>query len=171
MKFLSRYDKSANNILESRIWTSIGQTPWAEPENLSEWYIRCVAFPAEALREARRIGAYTLVDRGTWLTLREEMRDMVCYKEGEIEWEGNGMDGRWYELTGDGLHNPALALARSNALDIELAERFVRWVVWKEGGQKVLDEFRVGGERLHGTSGQVSEKFVKGATERGHPRL
>lgn len=31
IRFLSRYDKSANNILESRIWTTIGQTPWSEP--------------------------------------------------------------------------------------------------------------------------------------------
>lgn len=31
IRFLSRFDKSANNILESRIWTSIGLTPWSSP--------------------------------------------------------------------------------------------------------------------------------------------
>lgn len=32
IRFLSRFDKSANNILESRIWSSIGLTPWSSPE-------------------------------------------------------------------------------------------------------------------------------------------
>lgn len=31
VRFLSRFDKSANNILESRLWTSIGLTPWSSP--------------------------------------------------------------------------------------------------------------------------------------------
>ena len=30
VRWLSRFDKSANNILESRLWTTIGQTPWSE---------------------------------------------------------------------------------------------------------------------------------------------
>jgi ABC-type tungstate transport system permease subunit len=72
VRFLSRYDKSANNIRESAIWTSIGQTPWSEP--YSHWYHRFVAFPVAALQAASVLGEYTLVDRGTWYAVREEDR-------------------------------------------------------------------------------------------------
>ena len=72
VKFLSRYDKSANNIRESHIWTTIGQTPWAHP--YSSFYHRYVDFPYEALRAASRLGEYTLVDRGTWYAIEEDAR-------------------------------------------------------------------------------------------------
>lgn len=70
VRFLSRYDKSANNIRESSLWTSIGQTPWSEP--YSHWYHRYVAFPLAALKAASILGEYTLVDRGTWYAVGEE---------------------------------------------------------------------------------------------------
>lgn len=75
VKFLSRYDKSANNIRESNIWTSIGQTPWSHP--YSSWYHRYVDFPFGALRAASRLGEYTLVDRGTWYAVGGEVRNKM----------------------------------------------------------------------------------------------
>lgn len=73
VKFLSRYDKSAGNIKESWIWSSIGQTPWAHP--LSTWYHRYVEFPFQALKAASALGEYTLTDRGTWLAVEQHVRD------------------------------------------------------------------------------------------------
>jgi len=72
VRFLSRYDKSANNIRESQIWTTIGQTPWAHP--YSSFYHRYIDFPYGALRAASRLGEYTLVDRGTWYAIEEDVR-------------------------------------------------------------------------------------------------
>ena len=72
VRFLSRYDKSASNIRESLMWSSIGQTPWSEP--YSQWYHRFVAFPYEALRAAATLDEYTLVDRGTWYSIEAETR-------------------------------------------------------------------------------------------------
>jgi len=63
--FLSRYDKSATNIKESLIWTSIGQCPWVDPDS-ADLYHRYPAFPFQVLETAARLGEYTLVDRGTW---------------------------------------------------------------------------------------------------------
>lgn len=77
-RFLSRYDKSANNILESSLWASIGQTPWSEP--YSHWYHRYVEFPVRALECASKLGEYTIVDWGTWWTVGEEIRkEMVIF--------------------------------------------------------------------------------------------
>ncbi|KAK5074264.1 hypothetical protein LTR64_006592 [Lithohypha guttulata] len=149
VSFLSRYDKSANNILESRIWSTIGQTPWAEPATLSEWYTKHIAFPAEALKEACKIGAYTLVDRGTWLQMcnDNECVGMMCFKEGSITWDEDQKShdvtlSRAYQLDGDGLRNPACALVSPEATDKALAEAFVNWVAWDDGGQDVLCSFR-----------------------------
>ncbi len=72
VRFLSRYDKSANNIRESMIWTTIEQTPWSHP--YSSWYHRYVNFPFGALRAASRLGEYTLVDRGSWYAIGDEVR-------------------------------------------------------------------------------------------------
>ena len=83
VRFLSRYDKSANNIRESSIWTSIGQTPWSEP--YSTWYHRYVDMPIGALRAASRLGEYTLVDRGTWYAVEESVKEgLVVYVSVQI---------------------------------------------------------------------------------------
>ena len=79
VRFLSRYDKSATNIKESAIWTSIGQTPWSYP--FSFFYHINPEFPYQALATAARLHEYTLTDRGTWYGvepwIREEMKIFV----------------------------------------------------------------------------------------------
>ncbi|KAL8726933.1 MAG: hypothetical protein Q9181_005880 [Wetmoreana brouardii] len=55
VRFLSRYDKSATNIKESYIWTTIGQ----------------------ALQTAAKLGEYTLVDRGTWWGVEGWVREKM----------------------------------------------------------------------------------------------
>jgi ABC-type tungstate transport system permease subunit len=75
VRFLSRYDKSANNIKETSIWASIGQTPWSHP--YSVWYHMYVEFPFQALRAAAQLGEYTLVDRGTWCSIEESVRERM----------------------------------------------------------------------------------------------
>jgi ABC-type tungstate transport system permease subunit len=76
VRFLSRYDKSAANIAESRIWATIGQTPWAHP--YSPWYHRFVDFPFQALRAASKLGEYAIMDRGTWYAVEPEVRDAMA---------------------------------------------------------------------------------------------
>lgn len=79
VRFLSRYDKSATNIKESAIWTSIGQTPWSYP--FSFFYHINPEFPYQALATAAKLHEYTLIDRGTWYGvepwIREEMHIFV----------------------------------------------------------------------------------------------
>ncbi|KAI4208188.1 MAG: hypothetical protein LQ349_009762 [Xanthoria aureola] len=75
VRFLSRYDKSATNVKEEFIWTSIGQAPWAYP--YSDLYHRYNSFPFQALEAAAKLGEYTVVDRGTWYSVDEWIRDSM----------------------------------------------------------------------------------------------
>lgn len=75
VRFLSRYDKSATNVKEAFIWTTIGQAPWAYP--YSNLYHRYNSFPFQALEAAAKLGEYTVVDRGTWYSVDEWIRDSM----------------------------------------------------------------------------------------------
>ncbi|KAI1630214.1 hypothetical protein EDD37DRAFT_87328 [Exophiala viscosa] len=144
VRFLSRYDKSANNIRESHIWTVIGQTPWSHP--YSSWYHRYIDFPFGALRAASRLGEYTLVDRGTWYAIEDDVRkNMIVFKE---------------SLDDDSLRNPAHALVGSLARDQDLAEAFVEWLSQDDGGQKVVKEFAVNGTILYAPVSRDSMRFM-----------
>lgn len=140
VRFLSRYDKSAANIRESSIWTTLGITPWSEP--YSGWYHRYVAFPAEALRAASVLGEYTLCDRGSWYAAPEQVRkDMCVYKEAENS-----------ELREeDALLNPALLLIGSRVAEgsEDVVRRWAEWLVRGDGGQRVVATFALGGAVLH----------------------
>ncbi|KAK5054449.1 hypothetical protein LTR84_001339 [Exophiala bonariae] len=148
VRFLSRYDKSANNIRESHIWTTIGQTPWAHP--YSSFYHRYVDFPFGALRAASRLGEYTLVDRGTWYAIEESVRQgMIVFKESIDAAED------------DPLINPAHALVGTLAENRELADAFVQWLQSDEGGQSIIGSFAVHGTVLHSRAIKGHEPFSR----------
>lgn len=140
VKFLSRYDKSAANIRESAIWSTLGVTPWSEP--YPGWYHRYVAFPAEALRAASVLGEYTLCDRGSWYAAPEQIRrDMRVYKEAENLEVGEE----------DALLNPALLLVGSRVAEgnEEVVRRWVEWMERDDGGQRSVATFALEGVVLH----------------------
>lgn len=61
--FLSRGDRSGTHIRERRIWDEAGVTPGGE------WYLETGQGMGDTLITARQSGAYTLVDRGTYLAV------------------------------------------------------------------------------------------------------
>ncbi|RAL63040.1 hypothetical protein DID88_004125 [Monilinia fructigena] len=135
IRFLSRYDKSAANIKESSIWATIGQTPWAHP--YSSWYHRYVEFPFAALRAACALGEYTITDKGTWLSIEEEIREkMIIFKASTDDAD-------------DPLLNPAHILVGTRGKNIAMAHKFADWMIQRDGGQKVIEEFEVNGEILY----------------------
>lgn len=135
VRFLSRYDKSANNIAESRIWATIGQTPWSTP--YSPFYHQYLDFPFGALRAASKLGEYTLVDRGTWNSIEEDVRErMLLFKEAFEADES------------DPLLNPAHILVGQCATNKEMANRFVDWMI-SDQGQRIVTEFAVNGVVLY----------------------
>lgn len=135
VRFLSRYDKSANNIAESRIWTTIGQTPWATP--YSSFYHCYPDFPFGALRAASKLGEYTLVDRGTWNSIERETTDrMILFKEA------------FEAAEDDPLLNPAHILVGTYSTNKQLANSFAEFMT-NDKGQKTVREFEVNGVVLY----------------------
>lgn len=135
IRFLSRYDKSANNIKESAIWTAIGQTPWAHP--YSSWYHRYVEFPFAALKAACVLGEYTLTDKGTWLSIDGEIREKMSIFKASTD----ALD--------DPLLNSAHILVGARGKNISIAHKFADWMIARDGGQKVVEEFAVNGAILY----------------------
>ncbi|KAL8687738.1 MAG: hypothetical protein Q9218_006179 [Villophora microphyllina] len=134
VRFLSRYDKSATNIKESYIWTTIGQVPWAYP--YSDFYHRYTAFPFQAMETAAKLGEYTLIDRGTWWGVEAWVREkMTVFAKDED--------------TDHILLNPAHALVGTWSRYHDNANAFADWMVREDGGQKVASEFRVNGAVLY----------------------
>ncbi|KAL4890991.1 hypothetical protein BDV59DRAFT_203981 [Aspergillus ambiguus] len=126
-RFLTRYDKSATNLKDSELWTSIGQVPWATA--YSKWYHQYIDYPVQALSAASLLKEYTITDRGTYLTLADQNKtlteNIVIYKRGEDVPE---------------LLNPADIIIGKKTLDDTVTTAFVRWV-HSEAGQKVIVNF------------------------------
>src|ERR1700680_2783893 len=67
--FVSRGDKSGTNAAELRLWKIAGQTPDALKE---KWYRDIGGGMGQALNAASAMDAYTLSDRGTWLSFNNK---------------------------------------------------------------------------------------------------
>jgi tungstate transport system substrate-binding protein len=72
--FVSRGDDSGTHQKEKEIWEKSGRKPDGD------WYVEAGAGMAQALRMANEKHAYTLADRATFLTLRDEL-DLVVLAE------------------------------------------------------------------------------------------
>src|SRR5882724_3942771 len=68
--FVSRGDKSGTNAAELRLWKSAGQSP--DMLNKEKWYRDIGGGMGQALNAASAMDAYTLSDRGTWLSFRNK---------------------------------------------------------------------------------------------------
>ncbi|KAG6910328.1 hypothetical protein DXG01_011396 [Tephrocybe rancida] len=135
VRFLSRFDKSATNIKESEIFITIGQVPWGLA--YSKWYHQYPRFPLPALEAASLLSEYTLTDRGTWLSSPASVTgNLVIFKAGSDD-------------SSDPLLNPAHVLRGTKATNPDIAKSFMTWVIAKDGGQKVVAEFKKEGKVLY----------------------
>ena len=71
--FVSRGDDSGTNTKEKSIWTSAGITPTAE----SGWYFSIGQGMGDTLNFANEKLAYTLADRGTWLSMQAKLQGLA----------------------------------------------------------------------------------------------
>ena len=128
--FLSRGDDSGTHKAELRLWGSTGIDPGPAS---GTWYRESGRGVGGTLNTANGMGAYTLSDRGTWLSFRNK---------GELELLVEG-DPR--------LENPYAAIVvdpkRHAHVKAELAQQLVDWLVSDEG-QRAIDAYRVDGEQL-----------------------
>ena len=128
--FVSRGDKSGTHAAELRYWQDAGvQAGGAR----GEWYKDIGQGMGPALNAAAALNAYTLADRGTWLSFKNR-GDLAILVEG---------DKRLFNQYGVMLVNPAKH-PHVKAAD---GQAFIDWLVSPEG-QKTTAEYKIGGGQL-----------------------
>ncbi|MGB9717377.1 MAG: substrate-binding domain-containing protein [Thermoproteota archaeon] len=79
--FISRADKSGTNMLELSIWEKLG----IQSSNKTQaWYIEAGAGMGAVLRMANEKKAYTLTDRATWLSFKNQLKSLKALVEGDV---------------------------------------------------------------------------------------
>lgn len=138
--FLSRGDDSGTHKAERRLWQAAGTDP--SPASGS-WYRETGAGMGATLNTAASMQAYTLADRGTWLSFRNR-DDLRVVVEG---------DERLFNPYGVILVSPK----RHPHVKAEDGRRFIQWLI-SQAGQRAIGEFRVAGEVLfHPSVGQGTD--------------
>jgi len=128
--FVSRGDKSGTHAAELRLWKAAG----IEPSQLkASWYRDTGSGMGPALNTAASLNGYILVDRGTWLSFKNR-QNLVIVVEG---------DKRLFNQYGVIAVNPAKYPHVKQAA----GQKFIDWLV-SEAGQKVIAEYKIGGEQL-----------------------
>jgi tungstate transport system substrate-binding protein len=129
--FVSRGDKSGTDTLEHRLWRLAGIDPGKAGDGA--WYRDIGASMGADLDAAQAMRAYTITDRGTWLSFA---------KKGELTVlvEGDPRLLNRYDVI---LLNPAKHPVPKQAL----AQRLALWLLSPEG-QAAIGAYEVNGEQL-----------------------
>jgi tungstate transport system substrate-binding protein len=129
--FVSRGDKSGTDALEHRLWRAAGIDP-ARAGGRS-WYRDIGGGMGAALNTAAAMGAYTLSDRGTWLSFGNK-GELAVLVEGDPQ-----LRNRYDVILLDPkMHPEAKQLP---------ARRFADWLVSAEG-QAAIGAYELNGEPL-----------------------
>ena len=127
--FASRGDKSGTNTKELSIWSSAGITPTKD----MPWYKALGQGMGETLTFANEQKAYTLSDRGTYLSMSDKLPDL------KIVLGGNTLA----ENKDKSLVNPYGVLAvnpdKHPGVKYDLAMQFVKWITSVDEQQKIGD--------------------------------
>ncbi len=126
--FVSRGDKSGTHGAELRFWKAAG----VDPKGWSS-YKESGSGMGPTLNMAASLGAYTLADRGTWLSFKNR-QDL------EILYAG---DRAMFNPYGVMLVNPV----KHPAVKKEAGMQFIDWITGPKG-QAAIADYKIGGEQL-----------------------
>ncbi|MBV8737340.1 MAG: substrate-binding domain-containing protein [Alphaproteobacteria bacterium] len=129
--FVSRGDKSGTDALEHRLWRVAGIDP--AKAGGGSWYRDIGGGMGAALNAAQAMDAYTISDRGTWLSFGNK-GDLTVLVEGDPRLLNR------YDVI---LLNPEKHPVPKQAL----ARRFAQWLLSPEG-QAAIGAYKVNGEQL-----------------------
>jgi tungstate transport system substrate-binding protein len=132
--FISRGDKSGTNAAELRLWKMAGRTPDALRD---KWYRDIGGGMGQALNAASAMDAYTLSDRGTWLSFKNRGSLIVAI-------EGDPRLLNRYDVI-------ELNPEKHAGAKLAAAKVFADWLVSFEG-QQAIDAFEVNGQKLFNPS-------------------
>ncbi len=137
--FASRGDNSGTNAAELRFWKAAGVDPKAAS---GDWYRETGSGMGATLNAAAAMDAYTLADRGTWLSFKNRGALAVLV-------EG---DPALFNQYGVILVNPD----RHGHVKADAGRAFIDWLSSPEG-QQAIASYRIDGQQLffpnHGDSG------------------
>ncbi|MGQ4555163.1 substrate-binding domain-containing protein [Halobellus sp. GM3] len=130
--FVSRGDNSGTHTKELNLWEAAGTDPGGD------WYQETGTGMGEALNVANQQGAYTLSDRGTFISQRSEI-DLQILVQGPIE-GGPEILANPYGImaVNPGVHDNA---------NYDLAMAYIGWIT-SPGAQEAISEYRVNDEQL-----------------------
>ncbi len=123
-KFISRGDNSGTNKKEIKIWKKTGINPRGQ-----RWYLEVGQGMAKTLRIASNLSAYTITDRGTYLSLvdREKLGLRILF-------QGDPMLFNQYGVM-------AVNPERHPHVKFKEAMIFINWLISKKG-QSIIASFR-----------------------------
>jgi tungstate transport system substrate-binding protein len=135
--FISRGDRSGTNAAELRYWKDAGIDIEATK---GDWYKEIGQGMGPTLNTAVALNAYTLADRGTWLSFKNRC-DLAILVEG---------DRRLFNQYGVMLVNP------EKHPNVKVAEgrAFVDWLISPEG-QAAIGAYKINGEQLFFSNAQA----------------
>ena len=127
--FASRGDDSGTHTKEKSIWASAAITPTVE----SGWYFSIGQGMGETLTFANEKQAYTLTDRGTWLSQESNLPNLAVMVGGASIEENK--DSKLLNPYGVIPVNPA----KHPNVNFDLATRFADWITSLETQQMIAD--------------------------------
>ena len=127
--FVSRGDKSGTDALEKRLWKAAD----LDPAKAGSWYKDIGGGMGAALNTAAAMDAYTLADRGTWLSFKNPAQ-LTIVLEGDSR-----LLNRYDVIELD----PKVHVQAKR----DLAKKFADWLVSAEG-QSAIGEFEMSGQKL-----------------------
>ena len=128
--FVSRGDRSGTHFAELEIWKA-AEIDIAKQKGA--WYRETGSGMGPALNTASGMNAYTLADRGTWLSFKNR-GELAIVVEG---------DKRLFNQYGIILVNPA----RHLGVKRDMGQAFIHWIISNEG-QEAIAAYKIGGEQL-----------------------
>ena len=128
--FASRGDNSGTHKAELGIWKAAGIDV---KQASGTWYRELGSGMGATLNTAAGMDAYTLADRGTWLSFKNR-RNLKVVVEG---------DPRLFNPYGVMLVNPA----KHPSVKAEEGQAFIDWLV-SPAGQRAIGEYKINGEQL-----------------------
>ena len=129
--FLSRDDLSGTNYAELALWNKDAGINIEKEKG--PWYTSTHLGMEATLKAAAASNAYTLSDRGTWLSLKDK-GDLQIVLEG---------DSRLFNQYGVILVSPA----KHPSVKQDLGQQFIDWLVSYDG-QKAIATYKIDGQQL-----------------------
>jgi tungstate transport system substrate-binding protein len=127
--FVSRGDKSGTDALEKRLWKAAD----LDPAKAGSWYKDIGGGMGAALNAAAAMGAYTLADRGTWLSFSNRAQ-LTIVLEGDTR-----LINRYDVIELDPKLHPQAKR--------DLAKKFADWL-GSPAGQSAIGDYEMAGQKL-----------------------